>query len=122
MGVEAPDPRPRHTTPHHTRELKEELGFGKPGAPFRFLYSCLVSTGYNRCFVDVFEYVLQPGEAADLVLDPEEVQWGEFVPLDEVKARVKRNAGPGEWAFVPDGLLVWAKLEEFWERGARSAK
>lgn len=76
----------------------------------------MVRTSYNRCFVDVFEYVLQPGEAARVRLDPEEVKWGALVPLEEVKDRVRRNGGPGEWAFVPDGLLVWDKLVEFWER------
>jgi hypothetical protein len=75
-----------------------------------------VSTSYNRCFVDVFEYCLQPGEVSDVRLDPEEVQWGEFVPLGEVKARVGRNAQPGEWTFVPDGLLVWEELVRYWER------
>ena len=109
-------------TPHPTtlRELQEELGFGRPDAPFRFLYSCVVATGYNRCYVDVFEYRLQPGEEADVKLDPEEVQWGAFVPLAEVKERVAKNGRPGEWTFVPDGLLVWDALVEHWAREGKS--
>ncbi len=103
--------------PCRCRELKEELGFGRPGAPLTFLYSCLVSTAYNRCFVDVFQYALQPGEAQeDVALDPEEVQWGALVALEEVKARVAKNSQPGEWTWVPDGLLVWEEQLRYWER------
>lgn len=60
--------------------------------------------------MDVYEYILQPGEEANVKLDPEEVQWGEFVPWEEVKRRVTVNGRPGEWTFVPDGLLVWHEL------------
>lgn len=70
----------------------------------------------NRCFVDVYEYTLQPGEAENVRLDPSEVRWGEFVAVDEVKARVGRNARPGEWEFVPDGLQVWTELVAYWRR------
>jgi isopentenyldiphosphate isomerase len=60
--------------------------------------------------VDVWEYVALDEE--EVQLDPEEVQWGEFMPLQEVHERV---AG-GQWAFVPDGLLVWGHQLDYWEK------
>ncbi len=98
------------------RELKEELGFGREGGEekeeaFRFLFHVLIETSYNRCFVDVYEYVVQAvGEGGKLRLDPEEVQWGEWVTMEEVKRRVALNGQEGQWTFVPDGLLVWRAL------------
>lgn len=84
--------------------------------PFTFLYQCLIETSYNRCVVDVFEYALLPGEAAEAKLDSEEVQWGKLVELEEVKRRVQVNGQPGEWTFVPDGLLVWDALVAHWQQ------
>lgn len=99
------------------RELKEELGFGREGEEekeeeaFRFLFHVLIETSYNRCFVNLYEYVVQAGEEEGSVkLDPEEVQWGEWVTMEEVKRRVGLDGREGEWTFVPDGLLVWRAL------------
>jgi len=97
------------------RELREELGFGREGEKeeeaFRFLCHVLIETSYNRCFVNVYEYVVQAGrEEGNVNLDPEEVQWGEWVTMEEVKKRVGLDGKEGEWTFVPDGLLVWLVL------------
>jgi len=97
------------------RELQEELGFGpaasaaeEESTDFRFLFDILVETSYNRCFVDVYEYVVEGGQEESAKLDPEEVQWGDWIPMEEVTRRVLLNGLSGEWTFVPDGLLVWA--------------
>lgn len=104
------------------RELFEELGLGggkeekeeKEGG-FEFMFSVLIETGYNRCFVDVYVSTAGEEEAEKVVLDQEEVQWGEWVSLEEVKRRVALDGQPGEWTFVPDGLLVWNALVAHWE-------
>ncbi|GAB5030803.1 nudix hydrolase [Nannochloropsis oceanica] len=98
------------------RELKEELGFWREGGEgneeaFRFLFHVLIETSYNRCFVDVYEYVVHTGEEGGKVrLDSEEVQWGEWATMEEVKRRVALDGQEGQWTFVPDGLLVWRAL------------
>ena len=105
------------------RELQEELGLGK--GPFTFLYSCLIETGLNRCFVDVYDYTVQEDQE-EVQIDHDEVQWGDYMSLEEVKRRVdeekvsrdtSNDSGSGKkiWRFVPDGLLVWDALLEYWE-------
>ena len=104
------------------RELREELGLG--AGAFTFLFCCLIETGLNRCFVDVYDYAVQESQE-QVQIDHDEVQWGDYLSLEEVKRRVamEKEAGAdsdkvGEkiWRFVPDGLVVWDALIEFWEK------
>jgi 8-oxo-dGTP pyrophosphatase MutT (NUDIX family) len=78
------------------RELAEELGVsGAPLVPIeRFAYD-----GPDmRCHVFTYE-AFWDGPVRH---QPEEVVWGEWVTVDELRARL---ADPQRWPFVPDGRV-----------------
>jgi 8-oxo-dGTP pyrophosphatase MutT (NUDIX family) len=78
------------------RELAEELGVhGVPLVPIeRFAYDA----GGLRCHTFTYE-VRWDGP---LRHQPEEVVWGDWITLDELRARL---ADPDRWPFVPDGRV-----------------
>lgn len=81
------------------REVLEELGVA--AAPtFRFKHRYEGADG--RCWGCVFDVVWD----GPIVWQPEEVVWGEFVPLDAFDAMIEREP------FCPDGLEVF----ERWRR------
>ncbi|GKZ00935.1 hypothetical protein MPSEU_001045000 [Mayamaea pseudoterrestris] len=129
-----------HTTA--LREVQEELGLsqGRLSDP---LLTCTVCTDYNRCFVTLFAYHINPGEES-IRWQEEEVAWGQFCsyPIIQtaadasIKRLIERRAWPGRysalhsttsipdpdkagvcdweaWDFVPDGLLVWEAWLEY---------
>jgi len=78
------------------RELAEELGVrGAPLQPIgRFPFE-----GHGvRCHMYVYE-VRWDGPVRH---QPEEIVWGEWVSLDELRARL---ADPQDWPFAPDGRV-----------------
>ncbi|CAM9399537.1 unnamed protein product, partial [Choristocarpus tenellus] len=83
------------------RELREELGLGLHPERLERRLRCIVSTEYNRCLVEVFDYL--PGPEEVISWQEEEVTWGAYLGWDEVREKVES----GDWEFVPDGLQVW---------------
>lgn len=88
------------------RELAEELGIR--GVPLRSLFTFLYEDGRNRVWGRAFACTWD----GPITLQPEEVEWGEFVEVDEVFRRAETEP------FTPDGLDVLRRYLE--ERGARS--
>ena len=120
------------------REVAEELGLEQEShLSSDPLLTCVVCTGYNRCVVDLYEYIMDTA-SEKVSWQKEEVAWGSFCPYDVIEAAadlsIKRleaqGAWPGSrpiiqsssqgrlamdktdvewrnWDFVPDGLLVW---------------
>lgn len=81
------------------REIREELGItARP--TYRFVHRYDGPDG--RCFGGVFDVVWH----GPIVWQPTEVEWGSFVPLDEVDAMIKRER------FCLDSLEVF----ERWRR------
>jgi len=76
------------------RELEEELGVS--GVPLRYHFEFYHEDGANRVFGRVFSCVWD----GPLRLQPEEVEEGRFMPLDEVLEMAERHP------FCPDGLKV----------------
>lgn len=90
-----------------------------------------------RCFVDVFEYKVTPGEAVRIDQDEVrlaqyhgslmiirrptwtvgsvclcvQVQWGDYMSLEAIQ----ENLEQGQWEWVPDGLQVWDGLVRYWQ-------
>lgn len=89
------------------RELAEELGIRDvPLEPlFPFLYEDERNRVWGRAFACTWD--------GPIVLQPEEVESGEFVEVEEVFRRA------AEEPFTPDGLLVLRRYLE--ERGLRSS-
>ena len=129
-------------------EIAEELGLSKAmltslttfsnGKPF---LTGLICTAYNRCLVDLFQYVMYTSN--------KQVAWGDFVNYSVIMASadlsmqraVSEGTWPGpyppiqselqgihqeddsdnikydgnwkEWDYAPDGLLVWKAWLEF---------
>ncbi|SOD87731.1 NUDIX hydrolase [Streptomyces sp. Ag109_G2-15] len=89
------------------REAEEELGvtgLPRPAYLFKFLYD---DGAGNSWWSAVYEV------RCDLPVrpQPEEVQWHDFLPEDEVERRLT------EWEWVPDGLAAYERL-----RALRSAR
>jgi 8-oxo-dGTP pyrophosphatase MutT (NUDIX family) len=76
------------------REVAEELGLSraledagvKDGNSKLMgpILQCIVCTAYNRCVVQLFSYRTDSDEEKDISHQEEEVQWGSFVPYDDV--------------------------------------
>ena len=68
-----------------TRELEEELNL-KHCQEFLSppLFTCLISTTYNRCVVTVFTYSYH-SKYDTIQWQPEEVDWGDFIPYSVVQ-------------------------------------
>ncbi|MEV4439351.1 NUDIX domain-containing protein [Streptomyces sp. NPDC049577] len=84
------------------REAEEELGVTGLAAPaplFRFLYESPEHTWWSAVYEVRCELPVRP--------QVEEVAWWEFLPEEEVVARL------GEWDWVPDGLEAYRRLREF---------
>merc|ERR1712238_117451 len=93
------------------REIAEELGLSKAlstslstwssGKPF---LTCLICTEYNRCIVDLFQYVMDTNNES-VVWQEEEVVWGDFVNYNVVMASadlsMQRAASAGIWPGHP---------------------
>ena len=78
------------------REIREELGIeAEPERLFPFRYADAAN------FADAWAYRI--GHGGPFRLQPEEIVRGEFVPLGEIDARIKREA------FCPDGVAVLAE-------------
>lgn len=120
------------------REVAEELGLRQAlHLSKEPLLTCVVCTSYNRCVVDLYEYVMDTAQE-EVSWQAEEVAWGSFCSYALVEAAADRSLQrletkqqwPGqtpvvqsprkgeltegkvdeawkEWDFVPDGLLVW---------------
>ena len=120
------------------REVAEELGLTDvTHLSKQPLLKCVVCTGYNRCVVDLFEYVVDTS-IEQISWQAEEVAWGSFCSYDVIEAAADlsirrletKGTWPGSfpaiqspkngelshettdsawetWDFVPDGLLVW---------------
>jgi len=99
------------------REIAEELGLSKAlskslsnwssGKPF---LTCLICTGYNRCIVDLFQYVMDTNNES-VAWQEEEVAWGDFVNYNVVMASadlsMQRAASAGTWP----GYSIQSRLE-----------
>lgn len=95
-GVIGPDEPPEVAA---RRELAEELGIAAPLVPierFRFDDTAI------RTHVFTYEARWDPEHDGPLRLQPEEIAWGGWVTLDELRRRL---ADPQRWPFVPDGRL-----------------
>jgi 8-oxo-dGTP pyrophosphatase MutT (NUDIX family) len=77
------------------RELAEELGI--TGAPLRRLFTARYDGPDNPNWSAVFEVEWD----GPIVHQPEEIDWGAFMPVDGIEARM------AEWPFVPDGTMLW---------------
>jgi 8-oxo-dGTP pyrophosphatase MutT (NUDIX family) len=89
------------------REVAEELGLTQAlsttmsqwsdGAP---ILTCLVCTSYNRCLVDLYQYVMDT-RTETISWQKEEVSWGNFVPYQLILAAadlsMQRAAEEGTW-------------------------
>ena len=88
------------------REVAEELGLTRAlnndtsDALSDPLFSCVVCTSYNRCFVTVFQYTMD-SSTEKVSWQEEEVSWGEFVPYNIVEAAadlsIRRLVSKGGW-------------------------
>jgi 8-oxo-dGTP pyrophosphatase MutT (NUDIX family) len=71
------------------REVAEELGLVRalsdPNMLSDALFSCVICTSYNRCFVTVFCCTFLD-EQDVILLQKEEVAWGDFVAYDTIVA------------------------------------
>ncbi|MFI9204547.1 NUDIX hydrolase [Streptomyces sp. NPDC053048] len=83
------------------REAEEELGVSGLPAPtplFRFLYEGPGGSWWSAVYEVRCELPVVPQE--------EEVAWWDFLPEDEVEARL------ADWQWVPDGLAAYLRLRE----------
>ncbi|MFE5406526.1 NUDIX domain-containing protein [Streptomyces sp. NPDC056580] len=89
------------------REAEEELGVSGLPRP-EFLFKFLYDDGAGKSWWSAVYEV-----RCDLPVDPqaEEVQWHDFLAVDEVERRL------GEWEWVPDGVAAYERLRAF--RAAR---
>jgi 8-oxo-dGTP pyrophosphatase MutT (NUDIX family) len=89
------------------REVAEELGLSKAlSIPLstwsdgRPILTCIVCTAYNRCLVDLFQYVMDT-TTEKVVWQDEEVAWGDFVSYQAITAAadlsIQRAANQGTW-------------------------
>jgi isopentenyldiphosphate isomerase len=91
------------------REAEEELGVrGLPRPEPRFTF--LFESPQHQWFVRVYELVC----ALPVRPQPEEVDWWDFLPEEELERRL-----PG-WDVVPDGLECHRRLRE-WRAAGRDA-
>ena len=72
------------------REIAEELGLSSSSSLLNWsngkpIITCLVCTAYNRCLVDLFQYVMDTSNE-QVVWQDEEVAWGGFVDYRVVMA------------------------------------
>ena len=90
------------------REVAEELGV--VGAPLRALFVERYDDGSTRHFCHVFATTYD----GPVTHQPEEVAWGGWLTVDELRA----NLADPSWPFVPDGrVLVERWLAEGWLDG-----
>ncbi len=103
------------------RELAEELGVtGVPLVPIEhFPYDGFADGGSTdggdapiRCHMFTYEARWD----GPVHHQPEEIVWGEWVTLDELRARLDDPVG---WPFVPDGRVG---IERWFARGGRPVK
>ena len=89
------------------REVAEELGLSRAlttplstWSDGRPILTCLVCTAYNRCIVDLFQYVMDT-TTEKIVWQDEEVAWGDFVSYEAITAAadlsIQRAANEGTW-------------------------
>lgn len=82
------------------REVGEELGLAQGNIGDEAILTCVVCTGYNRCVVDLYCYVMNT-MAERVSWQAEEVAWGDFVPFNAVQASVdlsiQRLVSDGSW-------------------------
>lgn len=79
------------------RELAEELGV--VGSEPAFLFKHRYAGPENFVWTAAFEVIW----AGPIRIQVEEIAWGEFMPEEELIARLD------EWPFVPDGLEVFRR-------------
>jgi len=73
------------------REVAEELGLHvKAHLSKTPLLSCVVCTAYNRCFVVLYSYTMNPAKEV-VKWQAEEVAWGSFVPYTVIEAAADRS-------------------------------
>jgi isopentenyldiphosphate isomerase len=81
------------------REGREELGVDlEPRLLFPFQYADRRTVAHGTVYHAVHD--------GPFVLQPEELEYGEFVPTDELAGRFTRQP------YCPDGVLVWQKYCE----------
>jgi 8-oxo-dGTP pyrophosphatase MutT (NUDIX family) len=106
------------------REVAEELGLKQAlllplslwsdGSP---ILTCLVCTSYNRCLVDLYQYVMNT-QRETISWQEEEVAWGEFVPYSVIAAAaylsMERAAEERTWPgiYPPKQSDLFGKMRE----------
>jgi 8-oxo-dGTP pyrophosphatase MutT (NUDIX family) len=106
------------------REVAEELGLSKAlSTPLskwsggRPMLTCLVCTAYNRCLVDLYQYVMDTREET-ISWQKEEVAWGSFVSYNTIMAAadlsIQRAAAEKSWpgSYPPIQSELRGKLQE----------
>ena len=88
------------------REAEEELGVSGLARP-QFLFKFLFQDGPLSWWCAVYQVRCD----LDVSPQPEEVAWHGFMSEAELNARLD------QWAFVPDGLAAWHRLQDWCARG-----
>ena len=89
------------------RELHEELGVqGTELVPLGVVPYSDEHTSYHAYrFTTTWDGLIR--------WQPEEVAWGDWVPLEELALRIDREP----WSFVPDSVAVWLPVLHGWSTG-----
>jgi len=87
-------------------DILQDSDCSSTGNVIKFLCKTKCFTNYNHCLVDIFAVKLQAEAISKMAFKDGEVQFGEWLTLDELQQRllVARDK------FVPDGLQVWDNL------------
>lgn len=93
----------------HMSEVITDSKSFSVGNTIKFLGKTKCYTSYNHCLVDIFAVELLDPTIADMAFKDGEVQFGEWLTLNELQNRLRRGDRD---KFVPDGLQVWDELQK----------